>query len=103
MTKIYHSQHGLSMAVTHLNAPYGAIVCARDLVDSLSHGELRAASAKATAILSYLFIEVEPRLVMRCAIESGSSLPKANQLYSDTIKSGAPRSALWESSIKDLL
>lgn len=91
------------MAVTHLNAPYGAIVCASDLIESLSHGELRANSAKAAAILSYLFVEVEPRLVMQCAMESGSSLSLANKLYSDTIKSGAPRSASWESSIKDRL
>ena len=103
MSNFNSPQHGLSMAVTHLNAPYGAIVCASDLIESLSQGELRAASAKAAAILSYLFVEVEPRLVMQCAMESGSSLPMANQLYSNTIKGGAPRSALWESSIKDLL
>ena len=96
-------QHGISMAVTHLNAPYGAIVSPGDLIESLSQGELRAASPKAAAILSYLFVEVEPRLVMQCAMESGSSRPLANQLYSDTIKGGAPRSALWESSIKALL
>lgn len=86
-----------------MNAPYGPIVTTGDLADSLSHGELRAASIKAAAILSYLFIEVEPRLVMQCAMESGSSLPLANQLYAATIKGGAPRSTLWESSIKDLL
>lgn len=103
MSKLTLQQHGISMAVTHLNAPYGAIVCARDIIDSLSQGELRAASSKAAAILSYLFVEVEPRLVMQCAMESGSSLPMANQLYSNTIKGGAPRSPLWESSIKDLL
>lgn len=96
-------QHGISMAVAHLNAPYGEIVSPGDLIESLSQGELRAASPKAAAILSYLFVEVEPRLVMRCAMESGSSLPMANQLYSDTIKGGAPRSALWESSVKALL
>lgn len=103
MSKINSQQHGISMAVTHLNAPYGAIVCANNLIESLSQGELRAASPKAAAILSYLFVEVEPRLVMQCAMESGSSLPMVNQLYSDTIRGGAPRSAPWESSIKALL
>lgn len=103
MSKNNQQQHGISMAVTHLNAPYGAIVCATDLIESLIQGELRAASPKAAAILSYLFVEVEPRLVMQCAMESGSSLPIVNQLYLDTIKGGAPRSALWESSITALL
>ena len=103
MPNLNPNQHGIAMAVTHLNAPYGAIVSPSDLIESLSQGGLRAASPKAAAILSYLFIEVEPQLVMRCAMESGSSLLKANQLYSDTIKGGAPRSALWESSIKALL
>ncbi len=91
------------MVVAHLNAPYGPVVCADDLAGSLAHGEIRAASAQAAAILSYLFIEVEPRLVMRCAMEAGATLPIANQLYSDTLKSGVPRSALWESSVMDIL
>ncbi len=91
------------MAVTHLNAPYGSIVCPGDLIDSLRQGELRAASPKAAAVLSYLFVEVEPRLVMKCAVESGSTLMMANRLYLCTIQEGAPRSAPWESSVKDLL
>lgn len=103
MTQKNHAQPGLSMAMAHLNAPYGAIVCADDLASSLALGELRASSAKASAILSYLFVEVEPRLVMQCAREAGSSLPKANQLYLSTVQGGAPRSALWETSVKDVL
>ena len=103
MSKLFPSQQGLSLAVTHLNAPYGSVVCTGDLMESLSHGQLRASSIKAAAILSYLFVEVEPRLVMRCAMESGASFPMANQLYMETVKGGAPRSAPWESSIKNLL
>ena len=96
-------RYGLSMAVTHWNAPYGSVVSVDDLAESLRHGEIRTSSENVAAILSYLFIELEVRPVMRCAMAAGATMPKANQLHLSMLEQGSPACPEWESSLRDLL
>lgn len=87
----------------HLNAPYGPVVGEEDVVRAIRQGGVAAASAKSQAILSQIFIECEPRLVARCAVEIGSSYAAANMLYLDTLKQGASRSPAWEKAMGHLV
>ena len=54
-----------SLIATHLNAPYGKIVSARDVIASLRSGHFAAASEEANGILEALFTEVSPDLILR--------------------------------------
>lgn len=91
------------LITSHLNAPYGAVVDVSDLVVSLCAGRLAAGSPQANAVLSYLFIEIEPRLIITCALEVGASWASVHALYGDTLAHAAPQSRQWESSVKGLL
>ena len=88
-----------SLICTHLNAPYGDVVSIDDLILSFCHGRLSGATEQSNAILSQLFLEIDPSLVGRCAYDLGLSLDAANQLYVDTMRSGAPRCPAWERSV----
>lgn len=85
-----------SMIATHLNVPYGRIVSAHDVALSLMSGRLSASTKEANAILSALFIETAPRLILRCAREEGASLDAVRQLYQETLTQGEMRSPEWE-------
>jgi len=74
-----------------------------DLVQSLCVGKLAATTEQANAILSYLFIETDPRLIVSCAIEAGSNVSQANRLYLSTLEHASPRSPMWESAVRELL
>ncbi|WP_082516723.1 hypothetical protein [Acidovorax sp. Leaf78] len=85
-----------SLIATHLNAPYGRIVSAGDVALSLTSGRLSAATKAANDILSGLFAEVEPRLILRCAQEEGAALEAVQRLYEETVVQGCVRSPEWE-------
>lgn len=89
-----------SMIATHLNVPYGRMVSAYDVASSLTSGRLSASTKEANAILSALFIETAPRLILRCAREEGASLESMNQLYQETLAQGEMRSPEWESALQ---
>lgn len=91
--------HSATLITAHLNAPFGAVLSAQDVTESLRVGRLAAKTAQANAVLGYLFVETEPRLIAACALESGTSLACAHQLYLDTLDHQAPRSPQWESAI----
>lgn len=88
------------MIATHLNVPYGRIVNAHDVALSLTLGRLSASTKEANAILSALFIETAPRLILRCAREEGASLDAVRQLYQETLAQGEMRSPEWESAMQ---
>lgn len=92
-----------ALIVAHLNAPVGPVLTESDVVNSLKNGYLSAQTEKANAVLSGLFVEVEPRLIVRCALEAESTVGLANLLYLDTLAREAPKCPLWESSIEFLL
>lgn len=94
----------IDLAVTHLNAPYGRIVSRVDLSRALQDGTLSAVDSESSAnVLTYMFVELEPQLIIRCVNELRSGLTQANWLYQETLKSKAPPSPAWEKAIQHLL
>lgn len=85
-----------SLIATHLNAPYGKIVSAGDVIASLKSGQFAAASKEANGILEALFIEVSPDLILKCADQVDAPLDKVNDLYQMTLALGFMRSPNWE-------
>ena len=94
---------GLMVAVTHLNAPVGAIVTVEHLVQALRAGTVQGLDSPAAAVLSYLFLELEPALIARCVREAGSDLRRANELYRETLADKLPRNPRWEEAIAHLI
>lgn len=91
----------LQMAATHLNASIGAVVEPEHIVSALQAGSLDALShaPRAEAMVAYLFIELEPRLVCHCVQEAGATLAHAQSLYESTLQHDIPRSPAWESEM----
>ena len=50
-----------------------------DLILSFRHGRLSGTTELSNAILTQLFLEIDPPLVGRCAYDLGLSLDAANQ------------------------
>jgi len=97
------SASGLQLAVTHLNVPVGPVVTEQDLVRALQAGSVAGLEAKVAAVLSYLFIEIDPALIARCAREAGSDLRQANELYKESLQAHLPRVPRWEQAVEHLL
>ena len=95
----------LGLAVTHLNAPAGSVLSEAQLTRSLRDGSVRgiADSPAAAALVSYLFVEVEPRLIAQCASDAGASLAQADLLYQESLRDGLPRVPAWEQAVVHLL
>ncbi len=83
----------LSLAVTHLNAPVGNCLTVAPLADSPT----------AAALLRYLFVELEPRLIVLCAYETGTDVAHANMVYQENLQNAMPRVPAWGKSIEFLL
>ena len=96
-------QHGFrdtmsaaSLIACHLNAPYGKIVSAGDVVASLRSGYFAALSEEANGILEALFTEVPPDLILKCANQVGAPLERVAHLYELALELGVMRSPEWE-------
>ena len=85
-----------SLIATHLNAPYGEIVSADDVIASLKSGHLSASTKEANGILEALFTEVPPDLILKCADQVQAPLESVNHLYQVTLTLGLMRSQAWE-------
>ena len=94
---------GLLQAVTRLNAPVGAAVSVGDLVQALRAGSVAGLDPRTAAVVSYLFVDVEPALIERCVREAGSDLRRANELYQETLADHLPRSPRWEEAVAHLI
>ncbi len=88
---------------SHLNAPFGAVLVESDVLDSLKNGRLSGRSEKANALLGGMFVEVEPRLIARCALEAHVTIKQANFLYLDTVAHAFPQCPQWESAVEFLV
>ncbi|MGH8236814.1 MAG: hypothetical protein ACREXP_07295 [Steroidobacteraceae bacterium] len=97
------SASGLQLAVTHLNVPVGPLVTEGDLARALQAGSVAGFDDKVAAVLSYLFVEIEPALIARCARESGSDLRRANEPYKESLQAHLPRVPRWEKAVEHLL
>ncbi len=97
------SASGLQLAVTHLNVPVGPVVTEDDLALALRAGSVAGLADKVAAVLSYLFVELDPALIARCAREAGSDIRRANQLYEESLQAHLPRVPRWEQSVEHLV
>lgn len=95
----------LGLAVTHLNAPVGAVLHTEQLAGALRAGSVNAIadSPMAAALVSYLFVELDPRLIASCANQAGASVALANVLYEESLRNAMPRVAAWEQAVAHLL
>jgi hypothetical protein len=100
-----HHAGNLGLAVTHLNAPVGACLTEAQLAEALRFGTVAplTASPTAAALLRYLFVELDPRLIVLCAYEAGTDVAHANLLYQENLRHAMPRVPAWEQSIEFLL
>lgn len=88
---------------SHLNAPFGAVLVESDVLDSLKNGYLSAKTEQANAVLGGMFVEVEPRLIARCALEAKVTIKQANLLYLNTVAHAFPKCPQWESAVEYLV
>lgn len=95
--------HGLQLAVTHLNAPVGSVVTVEHLAQALRAGSVAGLDERRAAIVSYLFVELDPALIARCAYEAGSHLRRANELYKESLADHLPRVPQWENAVAHLV
>lgn len=87
----------LDMAVTHLNAPVGAVVQREDLVRSLQSGSLDDVRTPAVqGVLAYLFVELSPEAITRCSMEAGALLERVHRLYEQILAEHMPPVPAWE-------
>lgn len=94
---------GLELAVTHLNAPVGPVVTVEHLAQALRAGSVAGLDKRTAAIVSHLFVELDPGLIARCAYEAGSDLRRANELYKESLTDHLPRVPDWENAIAHLV
>lgn len=98
------STSALDLAVTHLNAPVGPVLTRSDLSQALRIGSLSPVNHQAAAaLITYLFVEIDPQLIIRCVNELRSGVAQANGLYEETLKAMAPRVPAWEKAVRHLL
>lgn len=97
------SASALDLAVTHLNAPYGRVVSSADLSGALTAGSLSSVPSQSANVLTYMFVELDPLLIIRCVNELRSGVGKANGLYEETLRARAPRAPLWEKAVQHLI
>ena len=92
----------LDLAVTHLNASVGPVLSSAQLATVLRTASLDSLieSSTAAGVVSYLFVEIEPRVIALCAYEAGTDLCHANALYESLLRDSMPRVAAWEEYVK---
>ena len=93
----------VALISSHLNAPFGAVLMESDVLESLRNGRLSGRTEQANAVLGGMFVEVEPRLIARCAREAKVTISQANCLYLDTVAHAFPKCPQWESSVEFLV
>ena len=89
-----------SLIATHMNAPYGRIVSAEDVVASFKSGVFAASSKEANDILEALFIEVSPDLILKCAEQIQVPVEMVNHLYQAALDRGLMHSHAWENAAR---
>ncbi len=102
MSLINTTSH-LQLAVGHLNTPVGQQLTSEQLRDALFSGSTANMAPLQAALLRYLFVELEPRLIVQCAYEAGSDIAHANLLYQENLRHAMPRVPAWERAIEVLL
>lgn len=98
-----NSTYHLQLAISHLNAPVGQQLSSEQLREALRVGSSVNLAPLQSALLRYLFVELEPRLIVQCAFEAGSDVAHANRLYQENLAHAMPRVPAWEKAVEFLL
>jgi len=95
----------LTLAVSHLNASVGQVLDTAQLSHALRTGSVRQMPAPplAAALVSSVFVELSPSLIVQCAAEANAELSQVNQLYRETLADALPPVRAWEDAIGHLL
>jgi len=91
-----------ALIVGQMNAPYGHVLDEQAVCNSLRNGKLSAGSEAADAILAAMFCEMEPQLIVRCAVENRVPIAQVNRLYQETLTHGFVRCPDWEQAVEAL-
>lgn len=89
----------IEMIVSHLNAPYGAVVTAGDVVEALCVGKTALAQNPAADVLGWLFAECSPALIEKACAEIKVPLQQAVHAYASFVSVGAPKVPAWEAKL----
>jgi hypothetical protein len=95
----------LEMAIAHLNAPVGPVLTVDHLAKILRAGTTAALvdEPAAAAVASYLFVEIDPRLISLCATEAKADMGHVNMFYQETLRQSVPAVPAWEKAVEFLL
>lgn len=94
----------LGLAVTHMNTSVGRVLTKEELIKALRAGSVNAIdSPTSAAAINYLFVELDPQLIVSCAYDAGSDVAHANMIYQEGLLHAMPRVPIWEESIKYML
>ena len=91
-----------SLIATHMNVPYGKILTSQDIIASFKSGNFEAATEEGRSLLAWLFVEVQPGLILKCASEIQAPLENVNRLYQRTRELGLHRIPEWEYAVATL-
>jgi hypothetical protein len=100
-----NSQHWLDLAITHLNVPVGQVLTADQLALALREGSVAPLSKDphAAALVSSLFAELSPQLILHAAAEARADLSHVEQLYRESLAASMPRVVRWEHAVEHML
>lgn len=95
----------LAVAVGHLNAPVGKVLTEGQLADALRAGSVQglASSPVAAALVSSLFAELSPSLILACAVEARADMAQVQRLYEESLADGMPPVERWQETVGGLL
>jgi hypothetical protein len=89
----------LQLCVTHLNASVGDRLSTEHLMTALQSGSIQSLPLEAGSLISYLFVETKPELIMGCAFEARASVDQIQSLYKETLGHQLPRVPSWERAV----
>ena len=90
-----------ALIATHLNAPYGLIVTPEDIKRALASGTVTSISdTTGQALVSRLFQEHTPALILRAGREAHAGMPALFSLYKESLAWGSAPIPAWEAMIR---
>lgn len=97
--------NALNLAVGHLNAPAGNCLTAGQLALAMRQGSLQPLtdSPSAAALVSSLFIDLPPGLILQAGAQAKADVSQLDKLYVATLAASMPRARAWEKAIEHML
>lgn len=95
----------LNLVVGHLNVPVGSMLRAAQLATALRAGSIGPLedTPGVAALISSLFVDTSPDLILRAALEARAPVAKVQRLYLETLVDHLPRVPAWEEAVECLL